>query len=108
MLSERIKDLRKRRKLSQRELAEKLNVSQQTVGSWETGRSEPNSEMMVRLADYFGVTTDYILGRKIDLGNTPVAAHIIGDEPLTDEEQQEIDDYIEFKKAQFKKRHEKD
>ncbi|VDG23709.1 helix-turn-helix domain-containing protein [Lactiplantibacillus mudanjiangensis] len=63
MISEQIKELRKQMRLSQRELSEKLSVSQQTVGSWETGRSEPNVEMINRLAVFFDVSTDYLLGK---------------------------------------------
>ncbi|WP_338230837.1 helix-turn-helix transcriptional regulator [Lactiplantibacillus paraxiangfangensis] len=70
-LSNRIKELRKQSKLSQRELAHLINVSQQTVGSWETGRSEPNSEMINKLSDYFGVTTDFLLGHDIGAVDTP-------------------------------------
>lgn len=62
MIANRIKELRKEKKLSQRELSEKLSVSQQTVGSWETGRSEPNAEMITKLAHFFEVSTDYLLG----------------------------------------------
>lgn len=63
MLANRIKELRKQLKLSQRELADLLKVSQQTVASWETHRSEPSYDMMLHLATFFGVTLDDLLGR---------------------------------------------
>ena len=62
-LANNIKELRKNRKLNQVELAKQLNVSQQTVGAWETGRAIPGSDTLDMLANYFGVTTDYLLGR---------------------------------------------
>lgn len=62
-LANNIKKLRKNRKLNQVELAKQLNVSQQTVGAWETGRAIPGSDTLDMLANYFGVTTDYLLGR---------------------------------------------
>ena len=63
MLGSRIRELRKERKMSQRELAEKLNVSQQTIGAWETERIVPGADTLGNIANYFGVTTDYLLGR---------------------------------------------
>ena len=63
MIGQRIRDLRKQRKMSQTELANILHVSQQTVTAWETGKAEPSSSAVANLADYFGVTTDYLLGR---------------------------------------------
>ncbi|MDV2577207.1 helix-turn-helix transcriptional regulator [Lactiplantibacillus plantarum] len=100
---QRIAEMRKRKDESQNVLSKVLHVSPSTIGMWETDQRAIKDEDLSKLADHFGVTTDYILGRKVDLGNVPVAAHIDGDfEDLSDEERQEINDYIEFKKAQFK------
>lgn len=63
MIGQTIRDLRKQRKMSQTELAKILHVSQQTVTAWETGKAEPSSSAISSLADYFDVTTDYLLGR---------------------------------------------
>ena len=63
MIGQTIRDLRKQRKISQTELAKILHVSQQTVTAWETGKAEPSSSAISSLADYFNVTTDYLLGR---------------------------------------------
>ena len=63
MLGSRIRELRKERKMSQRELAEKLNVSQQTIGAWETERIVPGADTLGIIANYFDVTSDYLLGR---------------------------------------------
>lgn len=63
MLANRIKELRKQLNLSHRELAELLKVSQQTIASWETHRSEPSYDMMLHLASFFDVTLDDLLGR---------------------------------------------
>lgn len=57
-----IKELRKSKKLSQKELAEKLNVHQTAVSQWEQNRTMPDIEMIKKLAEFFEVTTDYILG----------------------------------------------
>lgn len=64
MIGNRIKDLRKEKHLSQSELGKIIGVSQTTVTAWETGRAEPASAYLSKLADYFDVSTDYLLGRK--------------------------------------------
>ncbi|MEO2673382.1 helix-turn-helix domain-containing protein [Enterococcus faecium] len=61
MLKDRIKELRKQHGWTQAELAKKMSVSQQTIGSWEVGRAEPNSEALTKLAHLFNVSTDYLL-----------------------------------------------
>ena len=61
MLNTRIKELRKSVGWTQRELATRMNVSQQTIGSWEVGRAEPNTEALKKLAELFGVTVDYLI-----------------------------------------------
>ena len=59
----RIRDLRTCAGLTQRELADKLGISCVAVAKWETGASRPTVGNLERLADIFGVSVDYILGR---------------------------------------------
>lgn len=61
-----LKKLRMKRKLSQKQIAEELKISQQQYSKWEGGIITPNAETLVRLADYFDVSVDYLLGRKIE------------------------------------------
>ena len=63
MLSEILKDLRTRKRISQATLAEVLEVTQQAVQRWECGKSRPDVESLEKLSDYFKVSTDYLLGR---------------------------------------------
>lgn len=63
MFSERLKKLRTEKHLSQKELAEKLEMSQQAIAKWENNQTTPNPEMLVRIADFFDVSADYLLGR---------------------------------------------
>ena len=63
MLNERIRELRRAFGLSQAELAGAMNVSKQCVSNWENDNVQPSIEMLVKLADYFRVTTDYLLCR---------------------------------------------
>jgi len=60
-LAEKILKLRTARDLSQGDLAEKLEVSRQSVSKWETGQATPDLDKIIKLADLFGVTTDYLL-----------------------------------------------
>ncbi len=62
MFSDRLKQARKNKKLSQAELSRQLGVTQQAVGKWETGRSTPDPATVARLAELLGTTTDMLLG----------------------------------------------
>jgi len=59
-----IKLLRQERELSQKDLAEILNVEAYTISDWEQGRCEPNIEMLIKIADFFSVSIDYLINRK--------------------------------------------
>lgn len=61
-ISERIRFLRLDMGLSQTKLAKELGVSQDTVSLWERGKSYPDAEMIIKLARFFNVPSDYILG----------------------------------------------
>lgn len=63
MLSNKLKELRAKKDMSQAELAEILGVTQQAVGRWEKDLNMPDLEMLNKIADYFHVTTDELLGR---------------------------------------------
>lgn len=58
----RIKELRLKKNLSMDELAKQLNVTKSRVNMWENGGTIPRREVLVNLANYFEVTTDYLLG----------------------------------------------
>lgn len=63
MFGERLKNLRESKGLKQTELAEKLNLTSAALSQYEKGVREPNSEMLKKIADYFDVSTDFLLGR---------------------------------------------
>ena len=62
MLHTRLKKLRMEKDLTQAALARELNVTQQAVAKWEAGKSLPDHAMLLRLAQYYGVSVDYLLG----------------------------------------------
>ena len=63
IFGERLLELRKEKGVSQAKLAKDLGVSYSVVCYWETNRSEPTAPNLVKIADYFGVSVDFLLGR---------------------------------------------
>lgn len=62
----RLKELRQSRNISQLKLAMDLGINQNTVSRYETGVYQADYDMLIRLADYFDVSIDYLLGRTSD------------------------------------------
>lgn len=58
-----LRELRKARHMTQVRLALELNMSQNTISRYETGEREPCLSDLIRIADYFNVSIDYLLGR---------------------------------------------
>lgn len=63
MLHEQIRRLRTAQGATQVELAHRLGVSKQSISNWENNNIQPSIELLERMADLFGVTTDCLLGR---------------------------------------------
>ena len=57
-----LKDLRCELNISQRELGKTFGVCNQTVSFWENGQREPDLDMLIKIAKYFNVSCDYLLG----------------------------------------------
>lgn len=68
LLGQRLKDLRKQKKVGQKEVAELLGLSLRTYQFYECGAYDPSLLNLVVLADYFQVSTDYLLGRSDEPG----------------------------------------
>ena len=62
----RLKELRKKKGLSQLRLATELNTTQNTISRYETGEREPGIDELIKIADYFNVSVDYLLERTDD------------------------------------------
>ncbi len=58
----RIKELREDRDLRQIDVSEKVGIDQKTLSNYETGKTNPDSFAIIKLAEFFGVTCDYLLG----------------------------------------------
>lgn len=59
----RIRDLREDKDLTQKQLAQMLGMSQTGSSKYETGENDIPAHILIKLADFYGTTTDYILGR---------------------------------------------
>jgi Predicted transcriptional regulators len=102
MLQDRIKEERSRKKLTQEELGQIIGITQQAVGRWEKGIASPDREVLEKLADFFDVSVDYLLGRS-DIRNYPkhqsveiIAAHR-ADDPMSDLPPEALDELEKLK-----------
>ncbi|MGJ8729320.1 helix-turn-helix domain-containing protein [Listeria aquatica] len=100
MFANTLKELRKKENLTQGQLSMKLGISRDTLANYEIGRREPDFETLKKIAKYFGVSTDYLLGNDEMNESDVVAAHM--DDDLTDEQKEEIYRYIEAIKIRDK------
>ena len=66
MFPDILKNLRMEKNMSQQELADIVGKTQQAVYLWEKGENEPGIESLILIADFFGVTTDFLLGRQTE------------------------------------------
>ena len=106
MFGKRLKELREKKDLSQQQLGNLVNLSQQTIGHYETERAKPDIDTIQRFADIFGVSTDYILGRSMDKApdNVIIAAHKSGD-PLADlppDARKSVEEFISLMRIKYK------
>ncbi len=98
----KLKELRTKDAISQTTFANILGVSRSTVAMWETDKSQPDLDFVVKIADYFGVTVDYLLGRedvsrsadKRSVLRVPVYGQVAAGIPI--EAITDIDDYEEL------------
>lgn len=72
----RLRELRKGRRLTQREAAALFSVSKSSYANWEDGKYQPDIGTLITMSEYFGVSLDYLLG-KPDKGFTPDEAQAI-------------------------------
>lgn len=64
MFADRVKYLRQSRELNQVQFAQKMGVTKQSVSNWENDNIMPSVERLEKIADFFNVTADYLLGRE--------------------------------------------
>lgn len=112
----RIKELRKAKKITQGDIARVLKVQQSTISHWENEKTEIDKATLLNLSDFFGVSVDYLLGREPseedkriqaiggftvpDKYLIPVVGQVVAGKPIESPENIEGYVYIEKKNAQ--------
>lgn len=115
MNGRKLKNLREKKGLLQKELGDKLNISASTIGMYEQDRRDPDFETLKKIANFFNVTTDYLLD---NTNNTDMdeelkekealkkllqkTGFMAGDEDLTDEELEKLMKFVNANKEFLK------
>ncbi|MBU2703652.1 transcriptional regulator with XRE-family HTH domain [Sporomusaceae bacterium BoRhaA] len=101
ILGDNIRKLRNKRGLTQAQFGEAIGVAESTISLYESGKREPDNKTLLRIAEYFQCTTDYLLGRtndpkgyKIDT----IAAHRTDDptKQLPEEARKSLEEFKKF------------
>jgi len=97
VLRDRLRKLRADKDLTQQDMADFLGITRPAYTAYESGRRQPDNESLSKLADFFNVSVDYLLGRT-DIKNPPepIAAHRDGEGDWTEEELEDIEQFKEF------------
>lgn len=113
MATNNLKKIRKSKNLLQKDVANFLNIAVSTYSYWENGTYDIDNDSLNKLADYFNISTDYILGREDDNiihipenlkdANISLSVDI---KKLTQEEINEISNYIDFIKQRKRNKEE--
>lgn len=103
MFEENLKKLRKINNISQADLAKKMGVSLTTISNWETGYSKPDVEQLKKIAKFFNISTDFLLGINVNeqwkLSLIKIGILNEQDEISYEELKNAINLYKEYKKA---------
>lgn len=108
--AKRLKDERIKKNLNQTQLAECLYLDRSSISKYETGKQIPETPTLEKLAEFFGVSIDYLLGKtdfknyeQIEKDARTIALHSDYDyDELPDEARKEIENFIEFIKIKYK------
>ena len=99
----RLRELRVERELLQSDIAKLMNKSERTVGFYETGERDMNTETLAILANFFNVSIDYLLGKsdirnpeKADLDKLQIGLSAKDYSNITDEQIKQIEDFAKF------------
>lgn len=82
MFANRLKSLRLSKGLNQVQLAERLGVKKQSISNWENDNIMPSVDMLEKIATYFCVSTDYVLGRESTAANSILTLDVTGLTPV--------------------------
>lgn len=98
---DRLVKLRKELGLTQEDFAQKIGYTRTAISAWEIGRNEPSNADTVRIAEFFGVSTDYLLG-KTDIRNSGKQIDEVLNEAMIGMSKEEYDKLTETQKKQIR------
>lgn len=102
-----LKHLRNCKGLSQRELSKALNIAPSTLAMYELNKREPDYKTLNKIADYFQVSTDYLLGRSNDpnpLDKITEESSNYNFEDLPDEAKKTLEDFINYIQTKYRRK----
>lgn len=116
-MGNRIRELRRARKMTMKQLGEVLGVAESTISQYETGKRQPDNEALLRLGEYFDVTVGFLLGAEQEKAPTAEGEREISDSDLkfalwgdvtdiTDDDLDDVRRYAAFIKERKKRGHE--
>ncbi len=103
MITERLIRLREEKKLTKKDIAEFLKIDQSTYGKYELGKRQPDYDTLLKLADFFDVSVDYLLCRSNirKLDNETKTSHNLDISSLPEEAIKQVEDYIDYVKHKY-------
>ena len=102
MDGERLSELRKDRGVTQQQLAEAVSVSSNTISAYERGINEPDDKMKIRLARFFNVSIDYLLGLTDEPVPLNTASYLLFFGDLPPEAKGELETFVEYIAQKYK------
>lgn len=106
-IGERIRQLRIEKELTQTQLSDIFHIAKSTLSQYENNIRTPNDDIKIKLANYFNVSLDYLLGKtnikNYESKETTVALHTDDYDELPQEAKDEINNFIEYVKQKYKK-----
>jgi transcriptional regulator with XRE-family HTH domain len=109
---DRLRDLRTKRNISQKELANQFQISESAIGMYERGKREPSFALVEKISSFFGVSTDYLLAGRVSEQTSPYnllndpelnIAFYDGFQDLTPEEQEAVKENVRNMIMMFKR-----
>lgn len=94
MFANKLKELRTQHGLTQAQLAKKLNIGTSTIGMYESNIRKPSFEVLIKIAIFFNVSTDYLINDDEDDSDLKNIEYLF--ESLTPSQKQQVKDFIEF------------
>lgn len=81
-MNNRIRELRKQRKMTMKQLGDIVDLAESTISQYETGKRQPDNETLLRISEYFGVTVGYLLGAETEKAPAEYGKRSVSDDEI--------------------------